>query len=260
MKDPEGFIARWSRRKRGTLRETNTDPRLRRESATGCPPPPCGEGSGVGVGERGTIAPRPPDPPPGPSPTRGEEAAPGEGVALSGDISAELTFDPASLPPIDSITAETDIRGFLAPGVPSELTRAALHRAWVCDPKIRNFVGLADYDWDFNAADAVAGFGPLSMTEEIGNMVAQVVEPDRASTGARGATASATSTPQEIGDRVDSATEADNEAKVSPDEAMKSTDEISHRTQDFIATQDKNAKPAKPNAVAKPRHGGALPT
>jgi hypothetical protein len=74
-------------------------------------------------------------------------------------------FDPASLPPIESISAETDIRAFLAPGVPPELARAALRRAWAADPKIRDFVGLADYDWDFNAPGSMAGFGPLEMTE-----------------------------------------------------------------------------------------------
>jgi hypothetical protein len=34
------------------------------------------------------------------------------------------------LPSIESIVAESDVRAFLAPGVPPELTRAALRRAW----------------------------------------------------------------------------------------------------------------------------------
>ena len=38
----------------------------------------------------------------------------------------------------NSITAATDIRAFLAPGVPAELTRAALRRAWTADPAIRD--------------------------------------------------------------------------------------------------------------------------
>ena len=44
---------------------------------------------------------------------------------------------------IESITADTDIRAFLAPGVPVQLTRAALRRVWETDPAIRDFVGLA---------------------------------------------------------------------------------------------------------------------
>ena len=81
------------------------------------------------------------------------------------------------MPPIESIAADTDIRCFLAPGVPPELTRAALRRAWATDPKIRDFVGLADYDWDFNAPGSMAGFGSLEMTDELRRMAARIVGP-----------------------------------------------------------------------------------
>jgi hypothetical protein len=84
-------------------------------------------------------------------------------------------FDVASLPPIESITAQTDIRAFLAPGVPPELARAALRRVWTTDPKIRDFVGLADYDWDFNVAGAMAGFGPLELTDELRRRLTEMV-------------------------------------------------------------------------------------
>ena len=67
-------------------------------------------------------------------------------------------FDPATLPPIESITATSDIRAFLAPGVPEELTRAALRRVWVTDPMIRDFVGIAENQWDFTKPDSVPGF------------------------------------------------------------------------------------------------------
>ena len=89
--------------------------------------------------------------------------------------SKEPSFDPARLPPIESITAESDIRAFLVPGVPAELTRAALRRAWAADPKIRDFVGLAENAWDFNAAGAMPGFGPLEMTEELRRHIAQLL-------------------------------------------------------------------------------------
>ena len=51
-------------------------------------------------------------------------------------------------PPL-TITAETDIRAFLQKGVPAQLTRAALRRAWVADPNIRNFREIAENQWDF---------------------------------------------------------------------------------------------------------------
>ena len=70
-------------------------------------------------------------------------------------------FDPASLPSLQSITAGTDIRLFLGSNVPVELTKAALRRTWVTDPAIRDFVGIAENQWDFNDPTAMPGFGPL---------------------------------------------------------------------------------------------------
>jgi Protein of unknown function (DUF3306) len=84
-------------------------------------------------------------------------------------------FDIKDLPPIESITAATDIRPFLAPGVPADIARAALRRAWSADPRIRDFVGLADYDWDYHATGGPAGFGPLEMTAELRQAVARLV-------------------------------------------------------------------------------------
>jgi TorA maturation chaperone TorD len=77
------------------------------------------------------------------------------------DSPTAATFDLASLPPLQSITAATDIRSFLASTVPLELTRAALRRAWVTDPAIRDFIGIAENQWDFNDPTAMPGFGPL---------------------------------------------------------------------------------------------------
>jgi uncharacterized protein DUF3306 len=71
----------------------------------------------------------------------------------------------ASLPPIETIDAASDITAFLAPGVPLELTRAALRRAWSADPTIRDFVGLSENAWDFNAAGGVPGFGSSELRE-----------------------------------------------------------------------------------------------
>jgi hypothetical protein len=84
-------------------------------------------------------------------------------------------FDPAALPPLESITATSDIRAFLAPGVPAELSRAALRRVWVSDPAIRDFIGIAENQWDFNNPDSVPGFGSLELTPELRRMVNQLV-------------------------------------------------------------------------------------
>jgi Protein of unknown function (DUF3306) len=83
-------------------------------------------------------------------------------------------LDLASLPPIDSIGAGSDIRAFLAPGVPAELTRAALRRLWSADPAIRDFIGLSENAWDFNAPGGVPGFGSVR-ADDARRLLAQAI-------------------------------------------------------------------------------------
>jgi hypothetical protein len=97
-------------------------------------------------------------------------------VAREAVPDAQPEFDVASLPPIDSITAVSDITAFLRAGVPAELTRAALRRVWTADPAIRNFVGLAENAWDFTDPNAMPGFGPLESTDEVRRMIAKVID------------------------------------------------------------------------------------
>src|SRR5262245_46719974 len=139
MSEPENFIARWSRRKR----EAAEDAEATKSSAT-------------------------PD-------AAAESARPSEDQSGGARPPPEAAFDPTKLPPIETITAETDIRAFLARGVPPELTRAALRRAWAADPKIRDFIGLSENSWDFNAPDAMTGFGSLEMTDELRQQIARMV-------------------------------------------------------------------------------------
>jgi hypothetical protein len=139
----EDFLTRWSRRKRNAV-ET--------EQAKSAP------------GERDVV----------PESAVPENATPVEPVEAV-EPATPPAFDLKSLPPIESITAATDIRPFLAPGVPVGIARAALRRAWSADPRIRDFVGLADYDWDYHTPGSAAGFGPLEMTDELRRMVARIV-------------------------------------------------------------------------------------
>ena len=65
------------------------------------------------------------------------------------------------MPPIESIGPDSDIRSFLQAGVPAELARAALRSTWIADPSIRDFIGIAESQWDFNDPAAIPGFGSL---------------------------------------------------------------------------------------------------
>ena len=87
---------------------------------------------------------------------------------------APLTVIPDSLPPVETIGAATDVRAFLKADVPADLTRAALRRAWAADPAIRDFIGIADNQWDFTKPDGVPGFGPLRLTPELERLVGEL--------------------------------------------------------------------------------------
>jgi hypothetical protein len=155
----ETFLSRWSRRKR----------------EASIPPPP-GEG-----GEDRGSEPGGGDSPPAEraeSPTHPDPPASGDmevAHRAGGGEPEAPAFDPASLPPVESIDAGTDVSAFLRPGVPAELTQAALRRAWVTDPAIRDFVGLAENAWDFNAPGGVPGFEPLRAIDDVQRLAAQVL-------------------------------------------------------------------------------------
>jgi hypothetical protein len=130
MTEPDNFIQRWAR--------------LKRESDIEHEIGACRDGSAVEPKETVLLP---------PEAHRWIEAA------------ADEPFDPSGLPSIEAITADTDVRGFLHSRVPAELTRAALRQAWTSDPAIRNFVGIAENQWDFNDPNAIPGFGPLGVTD-----------------------------------------------------------------------------------------------
>jgi hypothetical protein len=131
MSEGEGFLSRWSRRKRG--------------AAVAAPPS---------------------------APAAPPEAAPPEAAAAPSG--APPAFDPASLPPLESLTAESDFAAFLRDEVPAALRRAALRRAWTLDPSIRDFVGPADYAWDYNAPGGVPGFS-LEVPKDLERLIAQAI-------------------------------------------------------------------------------------
>ena len=142
MSEPENFLSRWARLKREAV-----------EAGEAAATPD------VAAPDAAADALRSPEP------ADDASAAP----------AAELGFDMSTLPPIESITATTDIRAFLAPGVPPDLARAALRRAWVADPAIRDFIGIAENQWDFNDPNAIPGFGPLGPLDDVRRLVAQVI-------------------------------------------------------------------------------------
>ena len=95
-----------------------------------------------------------------------------ENAAPAPVAEAEPPFDPASLPPIEELSADSDYTPFLARAVPAELRRLALRRAWASDPAIAGFRGFADYDWDCNAP----GFGSLLPIDDVARLCRTVFD------------------------------------------------------------------------------------
>jgi hypothetical protein len=143
MTSPESFVSRWARLKRGSDIQRGTE-----------------------VADDGARA------------SAAETPATGvEGAIAQPEIAAaaDPPFDPASLPSIDAIGVDTDIRGFLQSRVPAELTRAALRQAWASDRAIRDFIGIAENQWDFNDPDAISGFGPLPEGYDVSGLLSQAL-------------------------------------------------------------------------------------
>jgi Protein of unknown function (DUF3306) len=182
------------------------------------------------------------------------------------ESSSAPAFDPASLPPIESITAATDIRAFFAADVPAELTRAALRRVWTADPKIRDFVGLADYDWDFNAPGSMAGFGPLGTADALRREVAGLVAPGATEHNAPAVSEGAEATPGGLGsgdsgqDRSGQFSTVPSKDAPSPNfDALQSRDDPPQPADQCAATQREQEKSENVQQIVRRRHGGALP-
>src|SRR5262245_19745011 len=142
-RDPEDFLTRWSSRKLANRTQSARQVEHAEPEA----------GNEHSAAESGTVA----------KPHK------------AGDTHDKQPFDPAQLPPLDSIGADTNIAAFLGKEVSPDLTRAALRRAWTSDPAIRNFVGLVENGWDFNDPSAMAGFGTIS-AEEVARLAGKVIE------------------------------------------------------------------------------------
>ncbi|MGK7865817.1 DUF3306 domain-containing protein [Falsiroseomonas sp. E2-1-a20] len=107
------------------------------------------------------------------------EAPPAASEPQACPIPGLAEIDLSLLPKIEDLTAGSDFSLFLRPGIPAALRSAALRRMWSLDPAIRDFIGPADYAWDYNnPAGLPPGFS-LEIGEGVKKLLAQVIgEPD----------------------------------------------------------------------------------
>jgi hypothetical protein len=172
------------------------------------------------------------------------------------DAADDLAFDPASLPSIEAIDLNTDIRGFLQSRVPAELTRAALRRAWASDPAIRDFIGIAENQWDFNDPEAMPGFGPLPEGYDVSGLLSQALGgPDRFAEIIPQVSASIQQPPQTVPDR--RPPDPHPEVRHSSDDVASSL--LEHRNGETAEPEDDRIAEANDSSPDRRRHGSALP-
>jgi hypothetical protein len=128
------------------------------------------------------------DPPPPPAVTESEGAvAEAPGAVQNEDALKDL-------PPVESLTAESDFTPFLRADVPEDLHRQALRKLWTSDPVYANDDGLKDYAGDYTGL--FKGVGVVKTAYRVGKgfldaaeEAAERAEEEAARTAAAGSTA-----------------------------------------------------------------------
>jgi hypothetical protein len=225
MSEQEKFLARWSRRKLDTPEDAA----------------PADE----------KAAPQ----------TDKDEAKDARGITSPATAAPEPAFDLESLPSLESIGPNSDIRAFLQPGVPGALSRAALRRAWSADPAISEFVGLAENSWDFTAVNEMTGFGPLD-PGEAAKLLAQFVGTEASGQGEKPAATEPAQISQSGPADAEPAAKAEPERIASAaSEAAETSGAASNETMADGEKDDAAMQQAETAELAPRRrgHGGALP-
>ena len=157
----------------------------------------------------------------------------------------EALVDPATLPPIDSLTAESDFTVFLRKGVPESLRNAALQKLWRTEPSVVNYIPLVEYNWDFNAP----GYGALRPTDDVVKLAraawGQVSEP---------------SPNQEVSEEKALASAGTEPPSLALDPARSTGPETSAEPADSAPKTGSDPPSAGTKSRPARRHGGALPT
>ena len=274
MSDPENFLSRWSRRKLDAEQEASPSARPR--------DPPTHKASTGGLQSAEALAKAESGDPESDKKTEPHTETT-ESAALDSRLrgnerssdfadSKEPVFDLSTLPSLESITAETDVRVFLQKGVPADLTRAALRRAWTADPNIRDFMEVAENQWDFATGKDLPGFGPMRATDDIRQMLADIFG-DGPKPPAEAAARTAPSTaelPEEAAqtDTADRAAEPPGEQDIfalpkdqaTPEEAPAPAGEsVMQRGEVNVVSQQNNRDDEYEPLPARRPHGRALP-
>lgn len=231
----EGFIARWSRRKREVVE-------AERPLAPQVPP---AEELPAALEEQAAAAPEP-----------------------------EMVEPPS----LDLIDKDFDLAHWLKQNVPESWKLAALRRAWLTDPTIRNFENPArDYALDWNTPGGAPGYGPLTESDDVAAMVRQIFgdspEPEPAPTASNVAMATSDSMPHQLSSKlepgaIDAALQQSGDVPAPepvrltegnlPEGGKPPGGPVKSGGAAFAAVQENSARQDRPVRIRK-RGGGAIP-
>lgn len=166
----DGFIQRWSKRKRSNRRG--------RAAPVAAIPEPLGDLDPHALDDLiedepnvGSVVPVISEP----------DTAPDMEQAEISPEELRAQAEEAGLTPVEDLEADSDFTGFLGQGVPAALTKAALRKLWLSDPVFANLDGLNDYDLDYNVIDKILDLAETG--KDLGKLAEKVEDTDENPTG-----------------------------------------------------------------------------
>jgi hypothetical protein len=163
------------------------------------------------------------------------------------------------LPTLDDIVPDADVTAFFQKHVPEALRTAALRKLWVTDPAIKDFIEMADYQWDFNNPDTIPGWsasiGDVDVNR-LANRILGLEADDRDSAGA---------VPRIDVDAASGARDAEKDLGENPQDSEITAESdpaqlAAHAAEKIDVAAQNTLDDSVVYIPARKRHGGALPT
>jgi hypothetical protein len=163
------------------------------------------------------------------------------------------------LPSLDDIVPGADVSAFFRAHVPEALRTAALRKLWVTDPTIKDFIEMADYQWDFTNPDAIPGWSSSIGDFDVGKLVERIMGGVSSQTSPMDTAEIAAEGGPNV--RLEASDCADSAVSDSTDNDLDSStsQSIADLSADHVAVQN-NREESEVYLPARKRHGGALPS
>lgn len=240
--DEVPFLSRWSRMKQRAARPGAPAEQIECDAPTGPP-------------RQATASP--------------DTVPPAMDATPAKEAGAEPPLDLEKLPRVEDMTAESDIAGFLDHRVPAALRNAALSRMWTLDPTIRDFIEVAENQWNWNIPGgapfyelieegSTAGLSFADATSAISRTLSSADEPSSGADSSTGQSIEVSDQQKvEAAEKVHAASQEES-LSTAPSNVSRSNNEL--LSAQGVADPQPEAVAVQQNiSSSRRRHGGALP-